>query len=187
LLNSFYDKFIFTNALKYKHSNFYLLNLPFVIAPSDLFLEMLALDDEFQKKLYSAVKKSTKSNLIKKFSLDFGFKGEKLVNFLETYFMASGWGEIKTVDVDFKDHKAIVMVGNSPFGNGLHGKVSKPCDHLLRGVFAGVFSKAFNVDVDCVEVHCTAIGGNDCEFIIKRPGEFDLGNKHVLSQLELDI
>ncbi|MDP6670278.1 MAG: hypothetical protein QGI60_00485 [archaeon] len=96
MLNSFYDKFIFTNALKYKHSNFYLLNLPFVIAPSDLFLGMLSLDDDFSKKLYSSVKQSTKSNLIKKFRLDFGFKGEKLVNFLETYFMASGWGEIKT-------------------------------------------------------------------------------------------
>ncbi|MDP6670211.1 MAG: 4-vinyl reductase, partial [archaeon] len=82
---------------------------------------------------------------------------------------------------------AIVRVGNSPFGNGLHGEVSKPCDHILRGVFAGVFSKAFNVDVDCVEVHCTAIGGNDCEFIIKKPDEFNLENKHVLSQIELDI
>ncbi len=187
MLNAFYDKFIFTNALKYKHSNFYLLNLPFVIAPNDLFLGMLALDDDFQKKLYSAVKQSVKTGLIKKFRLDFGFKGEKLVNFLETYFMASGWGEIKTVDLDFKNQKAIVKVSNSPFGSGLHGKVSKPCDHILRGIFAGLFSKAFEANVDCVEVHCVALGESDCEFIVKRPNEFSLENKHVLSQLELDI
>lgn len=187
MLNAFYDKFIFTNALKYKHSNFYLLNLPFVITPSDLFLEMLTLDDDFQKKLYSSVKASVKKNLIKKFRLDFGFKGEKLVNFLETYFMASGWGEIKTVDLDLKNQKAIVKVSNSPFGSALHGKVSKPCDHLLRGIFAGVFSKAFEADVDCVEVHCVALGESDCEFIIKKPDEFNLENKNVLNQIELNI
>ena len=45
----------------------------------------------------------------------------------------------------------------------------------------------FEADVDCVEVHCVALGESDCEFIIKKPDEFNLENKNVLNQIELNI
>ncbi|MAG22285.1 MAG: hypothetical protein CL943_03205 [Candidatus Diapherotrites archaeon] len=188
MLNTFYDKFIFTNGLKYKNNNFYLLNMPFVIAPSELFIGLLEVDDEdFKRKLYYATKDSVRKHLIKEFDLDFGFKGAKLVTFLETYFVASGWGKIQTVDLNMGGKKAIVKVRNNPFSSHLHKKVSRPCDHFIRGILAGVFSRVFNAKVDCVEVHCAALGEQDCEFIIKKQGEFNLENKHVRRQLELDI
>jgi len=188
VLNRFYDKFIFTNALKYKHNNFYLMNMPFVIAPNELFIGLLDGNDEvFERKLYYRTRDSVGRHLVKAFGTDFGFHGEKLVNFLETYFVASGWGSIKTVDIDFKGKKAIVQVSNNPFASHLHKKVSQPCDHFLRGIFAGLFSKVFKTAVDCVEVHCTALGEPDCEFIIKQQKDFDVANPKVRKQLELDL
>jgi predicted hydrocarbon binding protein len=188
MLNTFYDKYIFTNGLKYRDNNFYLLNLPFVIAPSMLFTALQEVNEpDFSRRLYYAVKDSVKKRLVKEFGLGFGFQGEKLVQFLEAYFVASGWGSIKTVDLDFENKQAIVKVKNSPFSSRLHKKVSRPCDHFLRGILAGLFCRVFNADVDCVEVHCIALGEQDCEFIIKKQGSFNLENKHVREQIELDI
>ena len=188
MLNSFYDKFIFTNGLKYKHNNFFLIHLPFVIAPTAVLTGLMSSNDlEFNKKLYYNVKSSVKTSLVKQFHLDFGFKGDKIVNFLETYFVASGWGKIQTVDLDFEGKKAIVKVSDNPFSKKLHGKVKEPCDHILRGIFAGLFSYAFGENVDCVEVHCSVSGEQDCEFIVKKPGDFNIEKKNVRDQLELDI
>ncbi len=188
MLNSFYDKFIFTNGLKYKHNNFYLLNLPFVIAPNELFIGLLEVEDEeFGRKLYYVTKESVKKHLLREFDLDFGFEGEKLVNFLETYFVASGWGSIKTIDLDSENKKAIVKVSNNPFSSHLHKRVSQPCDHFLRGILAGLFSRVFRAEIDCVEVHCIALGEQDCEFIIKQHKDFNVESKHVRQQLELDL
>lgn len=188
MLNSFYDKFIFTNGLQYKHNNFYLLNLPFVIAPNEIFIGLLEQDDEaFERKLYYSTKDSVKKHFMSEVDTDFGLKGEKLVNFLETYFVSSGWGTISNVDLDFENKKAIVKVSNNPFSIHLHKKVSSPCDHFLRGIFAGIFSRIFNAEIDCVEVHCAALGESDCEFIIKKKEDFDIAHKEVRRQLEIEI
>jgi len=144
-------------------------------------------DSDFEKRLYLSVKKSVSGHLIPKFGTDFGFRGEKLANFMEKYFLASGWGTIKNIDLDFKAKKAIVSVSNNPFSKSLHSRASMPVDHLFRGIFAGIFSSVFNESVDCVETHCSALGEADCEFIIKRQGEFNISDKRVASQLELEV
>jgi predicted hydrocarbon binding protein len=188
MLNSFYDKFIFTNGLRYKHNNFFLGSLPFVIAPSELFVGLLETgDEEFERKLYYITKDTVKKRLLRRFGLDFGFEGEKLINFLKAYFVASGWGGIETIDFSFEGKRAILKVGNTPFSSMLHKKVSEPCDHLLRGIFAGVFTKAFKSSVDCVEVKCVAVGAPECEFIVKQREEFNIKSKYVRRQLGLDI
>ncbi|MBN2067734.1 MAG: hypothetical protein JW744_04665, partial [Candidatus Diapherotrites archaeon] len=129
MLNSFYDKFIFTNALKYKDNNFFLMNLPFFICPNDLLVGLLESNDpEFEKSFYSHVKNSARNNLGPVFGTDFGFKGEKLVGFMERFFAASGWGLIKNVDLDFAGSRAIVKVSNSPFARQLKRGSAMPVD-----------------------------------------------------------
>ena len=188
MLNTFYDRFIFTNGLKYRHSNFFLINLPFLICPTEILSGMLNTDNpDFERHLYYNVKQSVSQRLVGQFGLEFGFKGEKMVNFLEQYFVASGWGGISNVDLDFEGKKAIVRVVNNPLTGQLRGKVKTPSDHILRGIFAGLFSKVFNESVECVETHCIALGEEDCEFIIKRQSEFDVSDKRVQEQLELEI
>lgn len=188
MLNTFYDKFIFTNGLKYRHNNFFLINLPFLICPTELLAGLLETGNtEFERQLYLSVKRSVNNHLIGQFGTDFGFKGEKMVNFLERYFVASGWGNIKNVDLDLEAKKAIVRVTNNSLALRLHKKHGMPIDHILRGIFAGLFSHVFQQNIDCVETHCTALGEADCEFIVKQQSEFDFGDKRVRQQLELDV
>lgn len=188
MLNNFYDKFIFTNGLKYTHNNFFLVNLPFLICPSEILAGLLETNDlDFQKKLYSSIKQSVTANFAPPIGTEFGFKGEKLIIFLEQYFIASGWGLIQNVDLDMTAKKAIVKVANNPFAKMLHNKPSMPVDHIIRGIIAGIFSYVFRESVDCVETHCFALGEADCEFIVKKHYEFDISDKRVQQQLELDI
>jgi len=187
LLNKFYDKFIFANGLKYKNNNFFLIDLPFLVCPAELLSGLLETNDpEFEKKIYYAVKKSVATNLIPSFGTEFGLRGKKLVGFIEKYFVASGWGTITNVDLDFESQKAILSVSNNPVASRLRS-AKHPADHILRGVFAGIFSRVFEEDVECVESHCCALGESNCEFVIKKQQEFDFSNKHVRRQLEPDI
>ena len=188
MLNRFYDKFIFTNALKYKHGNFFLINMPFLIIPTELLVSLSAKDDEeLGKEIYYLIKDATRKNLLKQFDLDFGLKGGQAVKFIEEFFSASGWGEIKNIDLNIPKKQAIVQVKNSPIAFPLHGKVKHEADHILRGVFAGLFSKIFKTGVECVELRCAALNRDECEFIIKEQKHFDLKKKQVLRQLALKL
>ena len=188
LLNRFYDKFIYANSLKYKHNNFFLVDLPFLICPAQLLSGLLETQDSvFEKKLYLAIKESVAKDLIPAFGTEFGLRGKKMVAFLEQYFVASGWGTINNVDLDFKAKKAIVRVSNNPVASRLHLKAKAPADHILRGILAGLFSRVFEEPVDCVETHCCALGEGDCEFIIKKQPLFDFSDKRVRQQLEAEI
>ena len=184
MLNSFFDKFIFTSTLKYTHSNFYLVDIPFLIAPVESLIGIAAVNDlEFHKKIYSAVKKSTCENFMKEFSANFGAESKKELELVETFFNASGWGGIQTIDLQAESKRAIIVLDNSPFVLALKGKTQIPADVFLRGALAGIFSKIFAEDIDCVEAECAALSGERCKFIIKPKTEFDFTNKVVQDQL----
>jgi predicted hydrocarbon binding protein len=183
MLNTFFDKFIFTNNIKYTHSNFFLMNIPFVVAPLESLIGIVSVNEvDFHKKLYSAVKSSTKESLFKDLSLNFSDKKKEL-EFVENFFTASGWGSIQSIDVQYEGKKAIVVVENSPFASALKGKVTFPVDSLLRGTLAGIFSKLFEEDIDCVESECAALASERCKFILKSKTEFDFANTIVQQQL----
>ncbi len=142
LLNNFFDKFIFTNGLKYKHNNFFLLNIPFLIVPREILSSISAQKNpELHRVIYSSVKEGVRDKLAKQFNLDFGLKGEKSLHLLEQFFTASGWGLVENVDVDLEKKQAIVSVKNSPIAAELRGKVDWEVDHFLRGILAGIFSQ----------------------------------------------
>jgi len=188
LLNNFYDKFIFTNGLKFKEHNFFLMDLPFIICPAQLLTCLLETGDiDFERKLYNAIKESTSRHLIPLFGAEFGLRGEKMLDFLEKYFIASGWGLLKNIDLDFKAKKAIVSVSSNPFAGKLHCSPKMPVDHILRGIIAGIFSSVFGEGVDCVETHCIALGEASCEFIVKKHKEFDFSDSRVRQQLGIRI
>ncbi|MCX6801255.1 MAG: hypothetical protein NTZ73_03635 [Candidatus Diapherotrites archaeon] len=184
MLNSFFDKYIFTNNLKYTHNNFYLVNIPFLIVPVEVITSAVEVPDaELHKKIYEVIKKNVKSDLMRQFDIDFGLNKEKALELLTTFFTASGWGKIQMIDLDFNAKRAILLVENSPVAAALKGKVSWPVDAMLRGIFAGIFSNVFGIDVDCVESECAALNSPNCKFIIKPQSEFDLSTKEVRDQL----
>ena len=185
MLNQFFDKYIFTNTLKYTHNNFYLVNVPFVIAPIDIFLSILKISDlDLHKKMYLAVKEDTKSNFLKRFS-ELGIDESKELDFVRAFFIASGWGMLQIIDHDKETKRAIVVLDNSPFATELKGKTDIPVDTFLKGVLAGLFSEIYKNDVDCIEAECFALGSKNCKFIIKPKTEFDLSKKIVQDQLPI--
>ncbi|MEM4257005.1 MAG: 4-vinyl reductase [Candidatus Diapherotrites archaeon] len=183
MLNSFYDKFIFANALQYKQNNFYLANLPFVILPVSVLISIAEKNDKnLDLSLYYSVKDSITYSLRKELELDFGIEGKKSIDFMRTFFTASGWGSIEIIDIDTEKGRAIVKVENSPVAKNVKN-TKKPCDTFLRGFLAGIFTIYFKIDVDCVETKCIATGSPNCEFIIKPLKEFNFENPLTRSQL----
>jgi predicted hydrocarbon binding protein len=184
MLNSFYDKFIYTAGLKYEHNNFKLVNLPFMIVPVELMVSILRKDDEnTNKEIYYAIKESTKKHLLQQFELDFGLEGDSGLNFIESFFSASGWGKIHHIDLNLSEKKAIVGVENSPFALALRNQVQHEIDHFLRGMLAGVFSDYFEKEMDCVESKCTALNEKHCEFVIKQGMKFNFESLKTRRQL----
>ncbi len=187
MLNQFYDKFLFTNTLKYQHNNFYLLNMPFLMMPIEIAAAISAVTDtEFQKKVYTAIKQHTKENLTQQFSISVGLEKKKELDLFKDFFTASGWGNIQTIDLELEAKRAIILVENSPFAAALKGKQPTPADTILRGVLAGIFSKIFGEDIDCVETECMAQNNERCKFIIKPKLEFDFANQVVQQQLSVE-
>ncbi|MCR4369171.1 MAG: hypothetical protein NUV67_04670 [archaeon] len=185
MLNSFYDKFIFTSGLKYQHNNFYLLNLPFVIMPVQALAAIAEQNDaKLGKQIYYAVKDAVRAGMKKEFSVDFGVQGDKGLEFMETFFSASGWGKVQRTNMDVSQTRALVTVTNSPVA--MEAKKAKmPVDTFIRGFLAGIFSNYFKTDVECVEVKCLALGEKECDFVVKPAKDFDFSKKAVKEQLDV--
>lgn len=185
MLNSFFDKFIFMNSIRYKHNNFFLVNLPFVILPTHVLAGIAEKHDkDLNREIYFAIKDSVKGSLKKDFKVDFGVEGEKGLAFMETFFTASGWGKLERNDLDFDKKRAMVVVTDSPVA-AMCKKAKAPVDTFIRGFLAGIFSIYFKKDVDCVEVKCSALGDQKCEFVIKELSEFNFKNKMTRDQLQI--
>jgi predicted hydrocarbon binding protein len=185
VLNNFFDKFIFTSQLKFKDYNFFVLDIPFVIVPVDILLGLSEFDDPaVNKAVYYAFKKSTQKQLIPKFKV--GATKPKFLELAQTFFAASGWGMHRNVEVDEVNHRAIVVVSNSPLGKAMQGKVKHPIDHYMRAVLAAIFSEYFETSVECVESECLALHPGDCSFILKPLTEFDFTKEETQRQLSLN-
>ena|SRR3989344_3101105 len=186
MLNSFYDRYIFTNGLQYIQDNFFLLNMPFAIIPVDIFAGIAENEDrELNIKLYRAVRESVRKSVREDFQIDFGISGEKGLDFMQAYFSASGWGKIERTDLNREKAHALVTVTNSPVAKSCR-KAKAPVDTFLRGILAGIFSIYFKKDVDCVETACAALHANHCTFVIKPLAEFDFEKRITREQLRVE-
>ena len=186
MLNSFYDKFIFTNSLQFKHYNFFLVNLPFVIMPTDALVAIAEKNDsKLNMEIYYAVKDSVENDIKARFRIDFGIEGDKGLEFMVDFFMASGWGEISRTDLDFEKAHALVTISNSPVAALAKG-MKAPADVFIRGFLAGLFAVYFKRSVECIEAKCAALGDTNCEFIVKPIEEFNFANPMTRGQLRVE-
>ncbi|MBU2099823.1 4-vinyl reductase [Candidatus Micrarchaeota archaeon] len=184
MLNTYYDKFIFTGQIKFNDGNFHLIDIPFFIFPSKLLSDFLFNSSEEEaKKIYFSVKKSTK-NFVPLLQAKPKYSGISLVNFVNDFFSSSGFGHFKVIQFDEKNLRAIVSVSESPFAFPFKNRSKKPLDHFLRGIIAGTFSYAFEKDFDCVETKCIAMNSSVCEFIVNSNSEFDFSKKNTQMQLD---
>jgi predicted hydrocarbon binding protein len=184
VLNNFLDKFIFTSQLKFKDYNFQLLDIPFVIVPTDILLGLAERDDpEVNKIIYYTFKQSTSRLLIPK--LKFGTTKQKFLQLAQEFFTASGWGLVQIVKMEEEQKMALITVEHSPITKNLKEKAKHPVDHYLRAVLAAIFSEYFETKVDCVESQCAALTPGNCAFIIKPLKDFDFSKEITQRQLSL--
>ena len=187
MLNYFYDKFIMTSTLRYTHNNFYLLDIPFAITPTETLIAISSIEEEpFRKKLYETIKKDTNEKLLAQFSFNFGLDKKKELDLFKDYLTASGWGSLQMIDFNMETKRAIVVEENSPIAVPLKGKSAFATDTILRGLLAGAFSKVFEEDIDCVEAECAAQNSERCKFILKPKKEFDFASAVVQQQLSTE-
>lgn len=188
MLNLYYDKFIFVSQVKFVNNNFFLVNIPFLMVPAELLLELTSRnDEELNKKIYYSVKNSVKGKLIQQFNAGPKMEGRKLIEFFLDYFSNSGWGKLEIIQLDEEKKRAIITLSNSPFALPLQGKLSFSVDHFIRGILAGLFSNALHADLECMELKCIASGNSECEFIVNKPIEFDFGKETTRKQLNPKI
>lgn len=187
MLNNYFDKFIFTGQIKFRDSNFFLIDIPFLIFPVEILAKLLfSCSEEQAKEIYFSVKKSVKEFLpILKAKPK--YSDVSLVNFVNEFFSSSGFGKIRVVQFDEKNSRAILLVSSSPFALYFKNKSKKPLDHILRGVIAGIFSFALEKDLDCIETKCIAVNSSECEFIVNSNKEFDFSKKNTQNQLNPKI
>ena len=174
-----------TNNLKYKDNNFYLLKTPFVMLPVELLGAVLRNEEAaYVHSLYYWVKHSTFNNLTKEFLTGSQANGKQVLDFFETYFTASGFGLLQNVDLDLEHKHAIVALVNNPLKGRLNFSSNLAIDHFMRGILAGLFSKALNTNVDCFETQCSVFNKfTACRFVIKPLNEFDFKNTEVRRQI----
>ena len=184
MLNPFFDRFIFTNGIRFSNNQFFLMNTPFAILPVDILVGLAEISDPATNRaVYAAVKKQVAGSLVSGFSLSNSV--ELNARFLAEFFSACGIGGVSIVHLDVENKRAMLVVDHNPIAGSLVNKAKKPVDHVLRGVFAGVFSALFRNDLDCVEHQCIALNQKTCEFIVKPVHEFDFSKEEPKDQLEL--
>jgi hypothetical protein len=116
-----------------------------------------------------------KSWFEKEYAYEKGINQYHLLYVLEAWwwpFISQGWGNW---DVDLSDQKngfIFVNIFDSAVARTL-GDVGKPVCHIYAGLMAGFFSTLTQNDLNCIEVHCYAMGETYCKFLVGKQDRID--------------
>ncbi len=138
-------------------------------------------EEEGSRLAYSIAKEGSK-RYIRNVITKLGYKGEKAIDFAGDMASVGGWGKITVTSFNSQKKHATIVIEGSPFR--VEGIAKHPICHFSRGMFAGSASVIWGEDMDCVEVHCSAVGDEFCEFVLERHGE--LRGKMARKQLPLE-
>lgn len=162
-----FKKLLMAGQIKFEEGSISFLNSRVVIAPSELFvnlMEKFKYNDNICLKFYRASKSTNIKGFAKEVSKKYNLKQLDLAKWLINTGNVSGWGNIKFIAQDNKNKTGVVEVRN---GISQRIKSKIPVDHFLRGQIAGGTSAAFNMEFECIERKCIAAGDECCEFVIK--------------------
>lgn len=103
----------------------------------------------------------------RKYKQEFNLSDEEAVEYMCRMGGEIGWGSMQLQSIDSAAHKLMLKVSHSPFAQS-YGESSNGVCHLIRGVFGGLASELFNIEVEAKEVNCSACGDAFCLFEIKK-------------------
>ncbi len=97
---------------------------------------------------------------------------EEVIKLVLGLLEAEGHGVIELVDCQLPEKSATLRVVNSPMSEEYKeriGESSRPVCDYSAAVFSGVFSAIYGRELACVEVKCSAMGEEYCEFKVILP------------------
>lgn len=165
-----FQKLMLAKQISFTEGKIELLKQRMVFYPPNLislYLVNINNDPRLTSKLYLSTKKSMVlhgfgSNVGKEYKFNFNDYASWFVNLAKL----AGWGKISWKEVDYVKKYGVIDVYDSPVAVTSINKLKRPCDHILRGFFAGGGTTAFKKDVDAIEIKCSAVGDDVCRFII---------------------
>jgi predicted hydrocarbon binding protein len=84
---------------------------------------------------------------------------------LVSYFARLGWGRVDFDFTRFAEGLIEISVTNAA-STAWSEPVMPTADHLLAGVFAGLFAELSGVELDCLQTECEVAGSAPARFII---------------------
>lgn len=185
-LSPFFSKLLVSEQIKFEGGVFSLFGQRVILLPVEVLSELvkLSLDNpKMASVIYNFSKKAVHDGFATAMEKK-GMKGRKLVELLLEIAGTSGWGKFELLNYNSETGDVKMNLYNSAVASNLHAK--KPVDHIIRGGMAGVATKAFNMNVDFVEMSCLAMGKASCQFIAKSQEEWvKVKDKNVKEQLGL--
>lgn len=144
-----------------------------LVMPIDLFKSLfeevskILTPSGFAAVFYNAGKKSGiffEGFLRKKFNLK---KPEDRVAVLMQAVKAIGWGVVESAEVDIETLSGVIRIKDNMEAS-IWGKCNENVCHWSRGFIAGYVGAVHNIDLEAVEVKCSASGSPYCEFKLTR-------------------
>lgn len=166
---SIFDELMLAKQLNFTDGKIELMGQGVLIAPSDFlaaYTESIGDSHELVIELYGCAKRSVHEGFGPNVGKSYGFSVMDYTNWFVNILNMSGWGRVRWEENDWENKKGVIVIEHSPIAKYLKGKVSSPCDHIVRGFMAGGGASAFNSDIDTIEVECEAAGAERCKFIV---------------------
>lgn len=165
-----FEKLMLAKQMSFSDGEIELMGQRMVFYPSSL-VALLTKDINDNPALKSQLYFSTKESMVSggfgsNVGKLYGFTFRDYANWFVDLAQLAGWGRIRWVELDEEKAYGVIDVEESPVSQYMKGIARSPCDHVVRGFFAGGASSAFRKEVDSVEIECLAMGAEKCRFII---------------------
>lgn len=111
----------------------------------------------------------------KEYEYEKGINQHSFLYVLEAWwwpFTAQGWGNW---DVDLSEQNngfVFVNIFDSAVARTL-GDIGKPVCHIYAGLLSGFFSSLIQKPLNCIELHCYAMGETYCKFLLGKQDRID--------------
>ncbi len=95
-------------------------------------------------------------------------RGEGLERLFLDFYQASGLGRIKVVEWGLPQREAIIRVYDNWESWAVRGLRDRPYCFFTRGIFAGMFTELYDMEIVADERKCIARGDSFCEFVLRK-------------------
>ena len=175
---------LITRRLEFKDGSIELFGQRVNISSPDwLALYTLSINEDtiLTKRLYHASKQSildSSQNIEQYARSNDKQPREALADFVSLF----GWGVARFEGFDREGVDGVITLRNTPIGKRIRNSVTSQCDHIARGILAGLCSILYEQDVDIMESECIGMGVEACRFQVNNSEKLEATNAKLYSK-----